>query len=52
MPIMSSEDFSIHTKDCETVDDGMPLGDLPDEVTSIDNLDCECWSDYDSLAEI
>jgi hypothetical protein len=52
MPIMSSEDFSIHTKDCETVDDGMPLGDLPDEVTSIDEFDCECWSDYDSLAEI
>jgi len=30
----------------------MPLSDLPDEVTSIDDLDCECWSEYGSLSEI
>ena len=52
MPIMSADDFSIHTEDCPDVGDGMPLSDLPDEVTSIDDLDCECWSEYDSLDEI
>lgn len=36
---MSSDDFSMHTDDCEEVDDGMPVSDLPDEVTSIDDLD-------------
>lgn len=49
---MSSDDFSMHTDDCGEVDDGMPVSDLPDEVTSIDDLDCECWSKYDSLSEI
>jgi hypothetical protein len=52
MPIMSSDDFSVHTDDCEEVGDGMPISDLPDEVNSIDDLDCECWSEFDSLAEI
>lgn len=52
MPIMSSDDFSIHTEDCEDVGDGMPISDLPDEVNSIDDLDCECWSEFDSLDEI
>jgi hypothetical protein len=52
MPIMSSDDFSVHDDGCETVGDGMPLSDLPDEVTSIDDLDCECWSEYDSLSDI
>lgn len=52
MPIMSSDDFSVHADDCEEVGDGMPLSDLPDEVTSIDELDCKCWSKYDSLSEI
>ncbi len=49
---MSADDFSIHTEDCPAVGDGMPLSDLPDEVTSIEDLDCECWSEYDSLDEI
>ena len=52
MPIMSSDDFSIHTEECEEVGDGMPISDLPDEVSSIDDLDCECWSQFDSLANI
>jgi hypothetical protein len=33
-------------------DDGMPVSDLPDEVTSVEDLDCECWSVFDSLAEV
>jgi hypothetical protein len=49
---MSSEDFSVHDDECKEVGDGMPLSNLPDEVTSIDDLDCECWSEYDSLSEI
>ncbi len=52
MPIMSSDDFSIHRDDCDEVGDGMPISDLPDEVESIDDLDCGCWSELDSLAEI
>ena len=52
MPVMSSDDFSLHTDDCDRFDDGMPVTSLPDEVTSIDDLDCECWSDYASLDEI
>jgi hypothetical protein len=52
MPLMSSDDFSIHREDCDRVGDGMPLSDLPDEVTSMEDLDCECWSEFDSLAEI
>jgi len=52
MPVMSSDDFSVHREGCERFDDGMPLSDLPDEVTSIDDLDCECWSEFDSLSEI
>ena len=49
---MSSDDFSVHADDCEEVGDGMPLSDLPDEVNSIDDLDCECWIEYDSLSDI
>jgi len=52
MPIMSSDDFSIHREDCEKVADGMPISDLPDEVTSIEDLECECWDTVDSIAEI
>ncbi|SEL53432.1 hypothetical protein [Haloferax larsenii] len=52
MPIMSSDDFSIHADDCEDVGAGMSISDLPDEVTSIDDLECECWSDFDSLEDI
>jgi hypothetical protein len=52
MPIMSSDDFSVHADGCEEVGDGMPISDLPDEVTSIDDLDCQCWNEYDSLDEI
>jgi len=52
MPIMSSGDFSIHIEECDEFDDGMPISSLPDEVTSIDDLDCECWSGFESLDEI
>jgi hypothetical protein len=52
MPVMSSDDFSIHREGCEAVDDGMPISDLPDEVTSIEDLACECWDTFDSIAEI
>lgn len=49
---MSSDDFSVHHDDCEEVGDGMPISDLPDEISSIDDLECECWSEFDSLSEI
>jgi len=49
---MSSDDFSIHTEECDQVGDGMPITSLPDEVTSIVDLDCECWSGFDSHAEV
>ena len=52
MPMMSAEDFTVHDDGCEEAADGMPISDLPDEVTGIDDLDCECWAQYDSLAEI
>ncbi|WP_311170198.1 hypothetical protein [Halobellus ordinarius] len=52
MPIMSSDDFTIHADGCEEVDDGMPISDLPDEVNSLDDLDCACWAGFDSLAEV
>ncbi|ACV11010.1 conserved hypothetical protein [Halorhabdus utahensis DSM 12940] len=53
MPLMSDDDFSIHDDDCEKQESGwMPVSDLPDEVTSMDDLDCACWEEYDSIAEI
>ena len=52
MPVMASSDFSVHREECDRFDDGMALSNLPDEVTSTDDLDCECWSEFDSLAEI
>ena len=52
MPVMASGDFSIHREGCEEFDDGMPISSLPDEVTSIEDLECECWSEFDSLGEI
>ncbi|MFC7077175.1 MULTISPECIES: hypothetical protein [Haloarcula] len=52
MPVMASGDFSIHREGCEEFDDGMPISSLPDEVTSIDDLDCTCWSEFASLEEI
>ena len=51
MPVMSSEDFSLHRENCEAFDDGMPVTSFPDEVSSIDDLECACWSEFDSLAE-
>jgi len=48
---MSSDDFSLHREDCDEFDDGMPVSSFPDEVSSIDDLDCGCWSEFDSLAE-
>jgi len=48
MPVMSSDDFSLHRE----FDDGMPVSSFPDEVNAIDDLDCECWSEFDSLSEI
>jgi hypothetical protein len=27
----------------------MPISNLPDEVASIDDLDCECWAAYETL---
>jgi len=53
MPYMSTDDFSVHDDDCpEQESDWMPISDLPDEVQSVDDLDCECWAEYDSLTEI
>lgn len=52
MPVMSSDDFTVHDDECDEVGDGMPISDLPDEVNSIDDLDCQCWGKYDSVDEI
>ncbi|MDS0295891.1 hypothetical protein [Halogeometricum luteum] len=52
MYTMSSDDFTMHTSDCETVGGGMPVSSLPDEVTSLDDLDCECWDAFDSFDEV
>lgn len=52
MYTMSSDDFTMHTSDCDAVGGGMPVSSLPDEVTSLDDLDCECWSGFDSFDEI
>ncbi|SDY38453.1 hypothetical protein [Halobellus clavatus] len=51
MPVMSTDDFSIHTDGCERYGDGMPISDLPDEVDSLEDLDCQCWDGFDSLEE-
>jgi len=48
---MATDDFSVHTDGCDLVGDGMPISDLPDEVTSLEDLDCECWDRFDSLDE-
>ena len=52
MPVMSSDDFSLHTEECEQFDNGMPMTSFPDEVSSVEDLDCECWDGFDSLAEV
>jgi len=52
MYTMSTDDFSVHTQECDTVADGMPISDLPDEVTSVDDLECHCWDGFDSLDDI
>jgi hypothetical protein len=53
MPYMSGDDFSVHADECAKQDSGwMPLSDLPDEVNSIEDLECECWDEYESLAEV
>jgi hypothetical protein len=49
---MSSDDFSVHTSECDAPADGIPLSDLPDEVTSIDDLTCDCWDEFNNLDEI
>jgi len=49
---MASSDFPVHRDGYDRFDDGMPNSNLSDEMTSIDDLDCECWSEFDSLAEI
>ena len=49
---MSTDDFTVHTQECPEVDDGMPISDLPDEVDSIDDLDCTCWTGFESLDEV
>lgn len=49
---MSSDDFSVHTVECDEVADGIPLSDLPDEVNAIDDLTCDCWDGFESLDEI
>ncbi|WP_276271668.1 hypothetical protein [Haloarcula litorea] len=51
MPVMASDDFSLHHEDCDDFEDGMPTSSFPDEVSSIDDLDCECWDRFDSLSE-
>jgi hypothetical protein len=52
VPLMSREDFSVHTEECDIVGDAMPITSLPDEVNSMEDLDCECWNPYDSIEEI
>lgn len=52
MPVMSSDDFTVHDDDCDEVGDGMPISDLPDEVNSMADLDCQCWNKYSSVDEI
>jgi hypothetical protein len=53
MPLMSDDDFTIHDDECERqASSWMPVSDLPDEVSSVDDLTCDCWSEYDSLSEI
>ena len=48
MPDMSGEDCSVHTDDCaEQASSWMPISNLPDEVTSIEHADCECWAAFD-----
>lgn len=49
---MSSSDFTVHTGECERVDGGVPLTSLPDEVTSLDDLECPCWERFDSFDDI
>jgi len=38
--------------DCDNVTDSIPLSDLPDDVTSVEDLTCDCWSEFDSLDNI
>lgn len=49
---MSTNDVSVHTQNCSESSDGMAFSDLPDEVTSIDDLECRCWDEFDSPDEI
>lgn len=53
MPHMSTDGFSVHDDDCpDRESDWMPISDLPDEVSDIEDLECECWSAFDSLAAV
>ena len=50
---MSADDFTVHDDECERREsDWMPISDLPDEVESLADLDCECWECSDSLGEV
>jgi hypothetical protein len=47
---MSTDDFSFHTAECPNRESGwIPASDPPDEVESIDDLECECFDEFDSL---
>ncbi len=52
MYTMSSDDFSVHLRECDEVGSGIPLTSLPDEVTSLDDLPCACWDKFESLDEV
>jgi hypothetical protein len=50
---VSADDLSVHDDDCpKRESDWMPLSNLPDEVTSLEDLDCDCRAEYDSLADL
>ncbi|WP_255471328.1 MULTISPECIES: hypothetical protein [Haloferax] len=37
---------------CEEAGSTIPITDLPDEVTSLDDLECTCWDEFDSFDEL
>lgn len=51
MFIMSEEDFSYHTTQCEKVS-GMSLSSLPRRFRSFDELTCECWDEFEWLEDV
>ncbi|ELZ96194.1 MULTISPECIES: hypothetical protein [Haloferax] len=52
MYTMSSDDFSVHQRDCDEAGSGIPITSLPDEVTSLDDLPCSCWDEVDSFDDL